>query len=245
MRSALFLILTTWIALLRAPIASCAEPVKADRTADEYAKIAARYGIEIVLEEPKFPADGTMTGRTASPKNLQLYFPMFAAEWNFYPTELIERSGLRRVVLCEEYRVQGIQRGGAVPNISNNPELFLDVGPLPWSRLYTRAIIHHELFHVIDQQIHREAGIRDNLADASWEALNSDGFKYDSKMQADLQSPRLDPKLKGFLSRYAMGAVYEDKAVLYSFMITQGQIINDRAKTDPVLQAKMLRLKAN
>ena len=38
-------------------------------------------------------------------------------------------------------------------------------------------------------------------------------------------------------------AVEEDKAELYSFMITMGQIVDERAKIDPVIAAKVDRMK--
>ena len=54
----------------------------------------------------------------------------------------------------------------------------------------------------------------------------------------------LDPSLPGFVSLYATAGVEEDKAELFSFLMTEPALVDERARTDVVLAAKRAELRA-
>ncbi len=208
--------------------------------ASEYARLSEKYDVEIILTNPPFE-DG-ISGKAASTKNVTTFLALFKAEWSFYPPELVAESGLRRIIFCEDLTSQGHIWGGLASG-GKGDYLYINVGTSRWSKMYIRNTIHHEFFHVIDRRMHINAGIRYGFKDPQWAALNPEGFKYDLKLQIVPNGIQNDPKLKGFLNKYAQSDVAEDKAEVYSYMITEGQIIDDRIKTDPVLKAKTERMK--
>jgi hypothetical protein len=247
MRFWAFWILTAVLALLAARHAPCVEPPTMSEAAlqgafREYSKLAEKYRIEIVLTGPVFPQDGSIGGREASLQNTATFLALFKSEWSFYPPELVAASGLRRIIFCEELTVGGHRFGGTAGG-GKGDSLYLDVGIGRWSKKHIRELIHHEFFHIMDRRMHLNAGIRHGFEDKQWEALNAPGFKYDPSIKVQPNAVAIDAKLKGFLSKYCQSGVEEDKAVLYGFMVTMGQIVDDRSKTDPVLKAKVDRIK--
>ncbi len=61
--------------------------------------------------------------------------------------------------------------------------------------------------------------------------------------QSDYTVGRLDPTLKGFLNRYSMSGVEEDKAEMFANMMINYRMVDLRSQTDPVIRTKMLRIK--
>ena len=206
----------------------------------ELARLEERYGLQVILDA-EFPVKtrhGEIRGRRADREDLASYVPVLAAEWNVYPPELVEQAGLRRLVLCENLRFDGQQRT-AVPDFEHNG-LYLDVGRGCYSEMYVRKVIHHEFFHMID--------LRDDgalYADERWAALNPAGFQYGSGGRNAQDDPRVSlfsEERPGFLNRYAITGVEEDKAELFAHMLVDGPALERRAARDQPLRAKMQRM---
>src|SRR5947209_4015840 len=95
--------------------------------AGELEKIARTYKIEIVRSDPSFPVKttyGAIDGKGAGKKEVQEYAGLFAPEFALYPTDLIKRSQLKRVVLCDDLSFAG-QRRNAIPDYEHDT-LYLD-----------------------------------------------------------------------------------------------------------------------
>jgi hypothetical protein len=217
-----------------------ADPPRAGASGRELVPLGERYGLRVVVE-PEFPVNtvhGEIRGRFADLENLATYIPILASEWNIYPPELVEKSGLRRLVLCEDLEFAG-QRRTALPDFEHH-DLYLDVGRGRYSESYVRKVIHHEFFHVID---FRDDGAL--YADEDWAALNSAHFRYGGggrNAQDDPGVSVISDERSGFLNRYCMTGVEEDKAELFAQMLVGRPALQRRAARDPVLRAKVERM---
>jgi hypothetical protein len=221
---------------------------RADETAPaaplpDLQQIAKLYKIEIVASEARFSVANTygrIEGNCAAAESLASYARLFAPEFTLYPQELVARSQLKRVVLCTDLFFAG-QRRNAVPDFEHDT-IYLDVSRGSYSKPYLREVIHHEFFHVID---FRDDG--ELYHDASWEALNPADFKYGNggRNAQDIDTTSvLTDKWPGFLNHYSTTGVEEDKAEMFAHMIVDSAYVEQRAKNDRVIEAKVARMKA-
>jgi hypothetical protein len=205
-------------------------------------KIAAAYCIEVVHEAPTFPARtswGAIEGRKADAGRLKSYVPLFVREFSLLPKALVERVKLKKVVLCEELSFAG-QRRSAIPDYENDV-LYLDASRGAHRPRYLAAVIHHEFFHLID---YKDDGVV--YKDDDWAALNAKEFKYGNggkNAQNDKSTTAFTAKLPGFLTHYGTTGVEEDKAELFAHLIVNADHVKARAKDDPILRAKIARMK--
>lgn len=205
-------------------------------------KIAAAYALEVVTTDPKFPVAtkyGAIDGKSAAKPELEAYALLFAPEFSLYPPELVQRSQLKRIVLCSELSFAGQPRN-AIPDYEHDT-LYLDVRRGADNRPYMRRVIHHEFYHVID--------FRDDgkvYADEDWAALNPQGMTYGRGGQAAqgfAETAVLTDRYPGFLNHYSTTAVEEDKAEMFANLIVNFEYVQARVSNDRVIQAKALRMK--
>lgn len=221
---------------------ACATLSAAQTPRERLASLANEYGIEIVVLDAPTKAqrsDYAVTAEAVSDEMLAKYEPIFEAEWKRYPRTLMVRTKLGRIVIGKNVRVQDQPRA-AVPEFT--PGWFwldADVG----SRLpaYGRHVIHHDFFHMID-----EFDSSDGRGDKVWEGLNLPNVKYGKggwfMQKGNVGALRSD--LPGFLTEYSTSAVEEDKAEVFSHLITSTAFVLERVKVDPVIAAKVARIKA-
>jgi hypothetical protein len=220
---------------------------RANRPADiridsAVAEYSAKLSIPIIGSGVTFPVrtyHGQINGYDAGPAMVASYLPILASEWELYPRAAIEKSALRRIILCDGLTFAG-QRRNAIPDFEHN-DLYLDVARGRYDELYTRRVIHHEVFHIID---YRDDG--ELYADGRWAALNSTGFAYGTggeNAQNDSSASVMTNERPGFLNTYSMTGVEEDKAEVFANMIVNGKLLAERATADPVLHAKMQLMK--
>lgn len=207
----------------------------------DLAGLTARYALPVDAATNDISvaiSGGTITGRAPDAEKLAAYQAMLPAEWGLYPPELIKKSGLTRLVLCEGLAFGG-QARAAVPDPRSNA-LYLDVAP--GSPEYRRAVLHHEYFHMVDY-----ADDRQLYTDATWAALNRAGFVYDRggafRQERGDQFGLVDDEA-GFLTYYATAGVEEDKAETFCFLMLYPAQMDVRAAADPIFAAKLARLKA-
>jgi len=229
----------TAVALLVAGLSTFAS---AQTPRERLAKLAADYGIEIVVLDASTKvqrSDYNVTGEAVSDEMLARYEPILEAEWRRYPRTLMVMTRLGRIVIGKNVRVLDQPRA-AVPEFY--PGWFwldADVG----SRLpdYGRHVIHHDFFHMID-----EYDSPDGRVDRAWEKLNLPNVKYGNggwfMQKGNVGALRTD--LPGFLDEYSTSAVEEDKAEIYSHLITSRDFVLERTKLDPVIASKVERIKS-
>jgi len=203
--------------------------------------LAQADGIEIVTFDPQLPRDtrgGRLDGVRAGRVEIAGYVDLFVEEWSLYPRHLLTCAQLQRVVLCKQLSLAGQPRA-AIPDYLSGT-LYLDVSRGDYDRAYMRSVIHHDFFHIID---FRDDG---SLVDEHWQALNPPSFTYGGggvTAQGDRAASLLTDEFPGFLSRYAMSGVEEDKAVLFATLMVDPAYVETRARADLVIEAKVARLK--
>jgi hypothetical protein len=178
-------------------------------------------------------------GKAATQIELQGYTSLFATEFAIYPPDLLQRSQLKRVVLCGELAFAG-QRRNAIPDFEHDT-LYLDVSRGAYSKPYLRKVIHHEFYHIID---YRDDG--SVYRDERWAALNPDNFKYGTggRTAQDLkETSALTNKYPGFLNHYSTTGVEEDKAEIFANLIVDPEYVETRAINEHVINAKVERMK--
>ena len=152
-----------------------------------------------------------------------------------YPPALVRRMGLSRIDLVDGLEWGGERRGGLY-----DPEtwtVFLDSSL--WSRweAFGRRGLHHELFHSIDGWTLRGAA-----GEEDWNELNPPAFRYapeDKRLRWPLIALAPYAGETGFVTRYSMSAGAEDRAEVFSFLMSDPEYLEERMKEDRVLQRKV------
>ena len=219
------------------------EPSSAVNYADDpLAGLSRAYGIEVVTAGLHFPVTtrhGMITGAAAEERAIAWYTPLFVQEFSLYPPSLVRRSGLSRVVFCENLSFNGQPRN-AIPDFEHN-DLYLETTRGSFAPDYMQTVIHHEFFHLID---YRDDGVV--YGDDSWAAINASSMRYGTggrNAQHRREGSMLASSCPGFLDSYATTGVEEDKAELFANMIVNSTAVSDLARSDPVLAAKVDRMK--
>jgi hypothetical protein len=204
-------------------------------------ELAKKYCIQVVTQ-PAFPipyGKDLITGEIAEPSDVENYAALFIEEWSLYPVEMIRKTNLRRVILCKGLAFNG-QLRTALPDYYHD-DLLVDIIRGRENSVYTRQILHHEFFHVVDWKDDGQV-----YQDERWLKLNPRSFKYGyggPAMQGDRNSSLLTEDLPGFLTRYSTSGLEEDKAEVFAWMVMKPSYVSERAKKDPVLKAKTVRIK--
>lgn len=220
---------------------ACGQPE--DLTLKEFAGVGSAYELEIVSKSPEFPQAtswGPIDGQSATLADLQRYEPLFCQEFSLYPKSLVQKTRLRRIVMCHELKFSG-QRRYAIPDFEHDT-LYLDVGTNDQPAIYLRKVIHHEFFHIVD---YRDDGRL--YEDERWKSLNRPDFKYGKGGSSALGVPttgELTTKYSGFLTHYSTTGVEEDKAEVFAHLIVNAAVVADRAARDEILAEKVNQMKS-
>lgn len=178
---------------------------------------------------------GVITARPPTAEKLAKAERILANELSRYPAGFLQKAQLRRVLFCEDLE-ENERPIPSLPNHSSTLLLDVDAGEAFLSRL-----VHHEVFHFVDYA--------DDLVvvrDPSWERLNPPEFRYEGGGRAvrdpSATAPGSGPK--GFITGYATAALEEDKAEIFSWLMTDKAILAERCRDDSVLRAKVNRIDA-
>ncbi len=208
---------------------------------ETFRELEAKYGVRVVTGGGPYPVPGfhgEIRGADPDPRWVAWYAPLLSEEFFFYPREFVGRTGLRRIVLAEDLAF-GKEARAAIPEFWSST-LYLDVAIARRPPPYLRRTLHHDFLHIVD---YRDDG--SVYADPDWADLNSPEFAYRRRR------PRLFEDLgalarnaPGFLTAYATFAVEEDKAELFSWMMTEPWVVEERAGRDRILSLKVRLLRA-
>ena len=206
------------------------------------AKLAGNYGIEIACAHEtvsKSVKGGRLKGDPPLTHDLRKFAPLFAREFSLYPVTFVRKSKLSRVVLCTNLSV----RGGGAAALADYPRgtIYIDVSlARPDSARYACIAVHHELFHQVDF-----ADDGDLSDDPGWLSLNPTDFIYCQLFANDLapRSSEFSEASPGFVTRYCLTALAEDKAEVFAHSIVDGDYMDARAKADSLLNTKMVTMK--
>jgi hypothetical protein len=205
--------------------------------------LCSEYGISAFID--KYTPDAFFTSiaswKNCSSADLEIlgyYLKTFIPEWNKYPKELIKNIKLKVVAFVKDLKYLGGIEVGGLANV-NAGILLLNVNFCePESVIY---LTHHEFFHYVDVMI---TGPQEFNNDKNWEKLNPSGFKYTGAglkmIDTGANIHEFYPE-KGFITRYAMSAVEEDKAEVFAYLMDSklySKDVEGILKTDKVLKKK-------
>ena len=171
-----------------------------------------------------------------SKKNeLDKKYPIVEKNLNKYETDFLIKNNLKFIILCKNLSVSSINTGG-VPNILKR-SLILDIN---FNQEHFERMIHHEFFHMI-QAKHNEI-----FDETIWSNFNKATFKY---AECSTCSERIDLSIykntDGFLTEYSKSIPSEDMAEIFSFLMTNRNLVENIIENDLILKNKVEYLKKN
>lgn len=208
-------------------------------------EIEAKYSVSLSYEDiPKSTWDGVKytTGSQADQDLLLKYLKLFQREFNKYPKEFIKKTELKYIAFVKNLSLSE-QLRTAVPDYKKEI-LFLDFARGSYNTIYQRHVIHHEFYHMIEEQFNGDPYWKD----PNWMVLNDKHFVYGSggaSVQARTDMYELTHPEKGFINLYSMTGVEEDKAEIYAslFIEAESRKINMWIKEDAILGKKVKYMK--
>ena len=101
-------------------------------------------------------------------------------------------------------------------------------------------MIHHEIFHMIQNSY------EDDFNDQKFSLFNNSDFKYaECSTCSDRLNLDLYENTNGFLTEYSKSIPSEDMAEIFSFLIVNKNLIEEKIKNDTILNNKVNFIKTN
>jgi len=213
-------------------------PHAASAASNPFKTIERKYHIRVLWDKLPFPirrGDAVITGVEASKAQVKAAADLLGRELSYYSRDIIQRIRLRKVVVAQHLGVNDRKIGGWAD--THKGTFYLNASRILADEDRIRRVFHHELFHMIDFQDDGRM-----KRDWTWEKLNPASFRYGTGGYDMLNDPRaglLTDKYPGFINRYSTSSVAEDKAEIYSHMVTYHALMREIAKKDPIVRAKM------
>ena len=206
--------------------------------------LAVSYALSISYE--KMPRTSWKLGYALADESdyaaLYDYARLFSEEFQKYPRAFIRKTRLASIVLVKDLSFQG-QLRTAVPDYGKEI-LILDFKRGSYAPIYQRHVIHHEFYHLIEEEFNRTPYWKDTR----WARLNPKRFRYGKggdKVQSDSSVYLFTHPAPGFINLYAMSALEEDKAEIYAslFVCPEYERITSWTEKDPILFSKIKYMK--
>ncbi|MBN2695900.1 hypothetical protein JXR93_14665 [bacterium] len=178
----------------------------------------------------------------ADGKKLKKYVDLFIQEWSKYPVEWVKKSNLKAIAFVKNLNVVK-QNRAAMPD-AYGEVLYFDIGYDIYGELYQRSTIHHEYYHMIEENYFGSFYYKD----PKWNEFNEKGFEYKGggylAYEDNEYQYKNHPK-KGFVDTYSMYGLEEDKAQVYSYLMTTEyyEKFIEWVKTDSILKNKMVYMR--
>lgn len=201
----------------------------ARKVSRSYRDAAKHYRFEIGTQ---FKFSRSLSGSVVPPEVAEQELNRFFAALDELDEKFIRKSGLKKVIICRNLRLNGMPCDG----IAGGSVILMNVG-------FRKSTVYHELFHIFDEA----------TDDKSWQRLNHKKFIY-----RDIDFPdrpvskgkkrklkKNDEKFKNldfsrdFASSYAQSNEKEDRAETFACMVAYGKQFTERAKKSPALWGKM------
>ena len=162
-------------------------------------------------------------------QNINKQYEQIIKNFNIYKGDFLQKINLKYIVLCKNLKVSEISALGFA-----NPEMKTLIFNINTDEKLLDRVLHHEVFHFIQH------GNEDLFNRVNWEKLNDSNFKYqDCSTCTEKLGLNYSNNNNGFLTDYSMSTPYEDMAEVYSFMITNKNLLIKRSKEDAVIEKKI------
>ena len=162
-------------------------------------------------------------------QNINKQYEQIIKNFNIYKSHFLQKINLKYIILCKNLKVSEISALGFA-----NPEMKTLIFNINTDEKLLDRVLHHEVFHFIQH------GNEDLFNRVNWEKLNDSNFKYqDCSTCTEKLGLNYSNSNNGFLTDYSMSTPYEDMAEVYSFMITNKNLLIERSKKDAVIEKKI------
>lgn len=208
-------------------------------------KLENKYSIKLYFEE--FPAtswkiDYALATRKDY-KKLHRYILIFDNEFSKYPKSFLKRTKLSAVVFVKSLAFQK-QLRTAIPDYGKEI-LILDFIRGGYAPIYQKHVIHHEFYHMIEEEFNKSAYWKD----PGWAKLNGPKVQYGrggKTVQKNSKAYLFTHPEKGFVNLYSKSAIEEDKAEIYAalFLKEEYKKLIKWAKKDKSLYKKTKYMKS-
>ena len=163
-------------------------------------------------------------------KNYDEKYQIISKNLKRYSRNFLKKINLKYIVMCENLSISGINTAGIPDNTMKT--LILDI---EFNRKYFERVIHHEVFHIINDQ-HKKL-----FNEIDWKKINTPNFEY-AKCSVCTEKLGLDAykKSNGFFTEYSKSTASEDMAEVYSFLIIlDTKKIKEIRNSDIILDKKI------
>ncbi|MBI9018879.1 MAG: hypothetical protein JEZ07_16635 [Phycisphaerae bacterium] len=173
---------------------------------------------------------------------LKEYITLFSSEFSKYPPAFVVKTYLKQICFCKNLEV-GRQYRAVIPDYYTET-LYYDIYRGHTQNGYHADVIHHEYYHMIEQQLNGDAYYKD----PGWAKLNAPDFKYGSggaAAQGVVNVGVYNHPTQGFASLYAATGLEEDKAVIFACLMVakNHKKIMQWSQKDTILAAKIKYMK--
>lgn len=208
-------------------------------------EIEGKYSIRISYNKsPKWTWGivGYKKATASDSYRLLTFLKIFREEFDKYPPDFIARTKLKHVAFVKELSFLG-QRRNAVPDYLREI-LYYDYAKASLNSVYQRHVIHHEFYHMIEEEINGNVYWKD----PEWMEFNEKNFKYGRgghKVQSNNKMYNMVHPKKGFVNLYSMSGLEEDKADIYAslFVGVEHEMLLGWIKDDDILREKVAYMK--
>ena len=183
----------------------------------------------------KIGMNDNITCNKTNQENLNTKFPIIERNIKRYNSKLLKKINLKYIVFCESLIISNINTGGMPDN--KNRTLILDIN---FNKKYFERMIHHEIFHMIQNSY------EDDFNDQEFTLFNDSDFKYaECSTCSDRLNLDLYENTNGFLTEYSKSIPSEDMAEIFSFLMVNKNLIEEKIKNDNILNNKVNFIKTN
>ena len=183
----------------------------------------------------KIGVNDNITCNKTNKENLNTKFQVIERNIKRYNSKFLKKIDLKYIVFCEGLFISNINTGGIPDN--KNRTLILDIN---FNEKYFERMIHHEIFHMIQNSN------KDDFNDQQFTLFNDSDFKYaECSTCSDRLNLDLYDNTNGFLTEYSKSIPSEDMAEIFSFLMVNKNLIEEKIKNDPILNKKVNFVKLN
>ena len=167
--------------------------------------------------------------------NLNKKFLLIEKNLNNYSSGFLKKNNIKYLVMCENLFISNINTGG-IPDTKKRT-LIIDINFNP---KYFERMIHHEIFHMIQKSNSKY------FDEEKWISLNIEDFEY-AKCSTCSDRLNLDlyKKTEGFLTEYSKSIPSEDMAEVFSFLMIDKALVEDKSNDDMILKNKINFIKSS
>jgi len=168
-------------------------------------------------------------------KTLNLKYEIISKNLNQYSPSFLKKINLKYIVLCENLSISGINAAAIPDNIMKT--LILNI---KFNEKYFERVIHHEVFHIINDSF------KEMFNEKIWKKLNKEDFRYaDCSTCSDKINLAIYNNTEGFLTEYSKSTASEDMAEVFSHLMYNKNLVEEKIIYDFILMKKVSLLKKN